>query len=613
MKNKKLFQRLMGIGCATLMGVSLVGCGGGELGKNDSFGWEEDPNFVAKEIWDRETYPGGSGMNDDVLTIANWMLDNFNTGKNEHTEVYNMLEEKAGMPIEANVLGDNDWKTQISTWYNTTMLPDLFVTMGPESADEYKSMIQEGILVPVSDYVDSTHYPNLYNYLKKFNYLRANIPYADGKLWSIPVGWQMEHTMYVRLDWIKNLNNKIEAVLTAEGRDPSSMTSQQIEDAKFTATGPVDLTEFYRLAWAFTYCDPDGDGKNNTYGYTNAAKDDMFTDCWIFEAFGAGYDRMVDSDGDGVYESSYSNDNTKKALAFLNKMVKDGIMDPGFFENDMGGKQDDFTGGKVGMMEAHVWYNVILKSYMGAKGVADPTEAQIAQYAQDIGMFNPPVGEDGKSGINGNPNFWTVICLNAGMSDEELDAALKLFDYLYSDEGQEFITNGTENVHYTVSGGKKVSTFSRTKGWLNNFATEDGAASIQSICSLSSGYLSCHQDNAEKINAQMNEAKKYAAFADYPFLQPEAYVTYWSAMKTYAQEQFMIIIRDTSISSNADIKNPSFTDLNNLSNGSAFTNRWNSFVDALKGQHLEEVETAYNNAIQNGGMKVTKADIGMAD
>ena len=82
-------------------------------------------------------------------------------------------------------------------------------------------------------------------------------------------------------------------------------------------------------------------------------------------------------------------------------------------------------------------------------------------------------------------------------------------------------------------------------------------------------------------------------------------------MKDYAQQQFVMMIRDTSISSSASIKNPTYDDLNNLANVSAFSNRWNSFMSELKSQHLEEVVSAYNKAIDNGAMKVERSSLGL--
>ncbi len=612
MKNKKLLKRLLSIGCASIIGASLVGCGDVPLGENDNFGWQPDPNFSALDLSERDIYPGGDGMDDNKLTIANWMLDGFNGAQLENSDIYKELRSAAGMNIEAWLLGDGDWQTQLNNAFNTQMLPDMFVSMGPETAKSYRMMIEEGVLLPVSDFVDEDNWPNIYNHLNEYNYLRANLPYANGKHWSVPVKWQCEHAMYVNKAWIRNLNNKIETVLKSEGLTQQEInnlkaTDPNLDNQKFNENGPEDILEFYRLTRAFTVCDPDNNGQNDTYGYTNTGKTDLFADCWIFEAFDAGYDRMVDSNGDGTYESSYANENTKKALAFMNKLFAEGILHPAFFEHGLGEKQDQFTTGKVGIIEGHVWYNTILQNYMGAKGVETVTPQIIEQYSNDIGMCAPPKGENGTRGINGNPNFWTVLCLNAGMSTDEVTAALDLLDFLFSPEGEALVTTGPEGMYY--SQGSVVSSYPKDEKQFNKSLTlVDGAASINSICNLSAGYLTPLATNADKIQAQMIAAQEYAAYADYPFLQPEAYVEYWDILKDFAQQEFIKIIRDTGITSGSSIPaNPQdYSVINSLADGGAFTSRWNSYMDSARSQHLGEVETAYNNAIANGGMMYTK-------
>ena len=140
--------------------------------------------------------------------------------------------------------------------------------------------------------------------LKKYDFLAANVSYSQGKHWSIPVSHTLEHTLYIRKDWVDNLNKpaKLTAILTEElGHAPSA---QELNDNRFVY--PTTMLEFYRLCRAFTLYDPDDNGLHDTFGYTCGAGENFFSDCWIFEAFGAGYQRMV-TVGDR-YESSWRRD-----------------------------------------------------------------------------------------------------------------------------------------------------------------------------------------------------------------------------------------------------------------------------------------------------------------
>lgn len=248
----KIFKKAVTAFLAISTVVSLVACGGS--GQGDYY-----------------------GSNDNKLSIFRWDFDGLNTARKQKTDVYKILEEKAGMPIFAVTTGSADWETQLSTKFATEMLPDVFVSKGPEVPEQYKDMIEDGVLLPVSDYVSETEYPNIYRQLQDFDYLKTNLSYADGKHWSIPVDWTLEHTMYIRQDWLDNLNepSKLRKCLADEkGISESQVTEKMLEEEKYEV--PETLLDFYRVARAFTLYDPDGNGKNDTYGYTSTQE--LWTD-----------------------------------------------------------------------------------------------------------------------------------------------------------------------------------------------------------------------------------------------------------------------------------------------------------------------------------------------
>lgn len=615
----KIWKKILGISCAAVIGCSaLVGCGGGddeievrdpvvyETGSIQNYQWVEDESWTVKSIYEkdkyRDVYSKAASPDDGKLTYFNWTADGVNTASSKNTSIYQKLVEKAGMEIETQVV--SEWESTIATKFGAGKLPDIFVHYGPERPEDYQLLIEDGAILPVSDFVDETHWPNIYNHLKKFDYLRGNLSYSQGKHWSIPVDWTLEHTMYVRLDWIENLNNKIATVMAEEqGRSESSFTAAELEAGKFTATGPKDLLEFYRLCRAFTLHDPDGNGEADTYGYIDSrGEGDFFTDCWIFEAFDAGYDRMVEVGGE--YVSSYANDNTEKALAFMNNLFQNGYMHPGFTGATMSDKQDYFANGTVGIIEGHAWYNTILTNFVSAnngtwaKGLSN--EEAIEEGAKRVGVFNPPTGETGHCGINGNPNFWTVTCISAALSDEELEAALNLIDYLLSDEGQSLMTYGVENEHYTLDNSKTDYTKYQAEGALNNkdksgynvtLSSVDGAASIGCMVNWSFSYLSPYATNADKILSIMENAESYHTYADYPFLSTNAYVEYWQDLKTLANQTFNTIIK-TKVST-TDWKGSSLT-YANLSNTSNIHSMWEDYMNNFENTGGKTMVEEYN-------------------
>lgn len=585
--NKNL-KRIIGVACACLLGVSVfAGCAQKPATGEDG----------------RVIYPGGEGMDDNKLTIFRWNFSGVNSARKSNTEMYKKLKEVAGMNLYASSAGAADWKTKLNTMFATQMLPDIFVSMGPENPKIYSDMIDDGVLICVSDFVSETEYPNIYNHLQKYDFLAHNMYYSDGKHYSIPVTHSLEHTMYIRLDWLDNLNEptKLRSIIADEQNiDASAVTDDMLETWKFTV--PEDLLEFYRVCRAFTVYDPDGNGKDDTYGYTSAGGDDLFADSWMFVAYDAGYNYMIDPDSDGQYESSWTADNTRKAVSYFNDLYKSGYVDPSWYENGTDEKQTAFAKGKAGMMEGHAWYNNIVRAYISANTTAT-SKPTIEEASSRIGMFNPPSGPNGTYGIPGNPGFWTVTCLNAGMSDSELAAALCLIDYMLSEEGNDLLTYGIEGVHFDYDGeGKRVSRLGTASDGFNKVLSEaDACAEIASVTTWTSSYLSSYQTNADKVLKVMNEAKEYVKYADYPFLQTRASVQYSDLLKDYAsQEVFKMICSSDIWTGNKTYANgwkipASFNEIGVVSD--ALAKVFTAFKNSYNSQGGSAVQSEYNAAL----------------
>lgn len=156
------------------------------------------------------------------------------------------------------------------------------------------------------------------------------------KLLGIPKGGDyLESTalLWVRRDWLENVN-----------MDP-----------------PETIDEMIEVARAFTFDDPDGNGKDDTYGLAFAGKDHaMFRVGWglsgFFDAFGAhqvrgpnnGAPFFFNKDGEAVWAGETQG--MKDALTTLNEMYEEGL-----FRQDFGTMQgnnvvQDLIAGKVGMV-----------------------------------------------------------------------------------------------------------------------------------------------------------------------------------------------------------------------------------------------------------------------
>lgn len=510
------------------------------------------------------------------ITMFGWSISSINTAKRTNSPLYAKIKENTGVDIIPKATSSATYDEAINKMFNAGELTDMFIAYGPEKTVQYSKMIEDEAIVPVSDYVSETRYPNLYKHLQQYDFLKDNLYYSQGKHWSIPTNFSLEHTMYIRTDWLDNLNQteKLTRILTEElGHMPSA---QELEDNKFKK--PTDLVEFYRVARAFTKYDPDGNGRDDTYGYTGTS--DMWSDNWIQIAFSGGYQMMVD-DGTGTYTASSITDGAQKAMAFLNRMQQEGIMHPDWQTDTFDKKEQKFCQGKVGMIECHAWYNNVISGFRSAN-----PKYSIEEASAIIEMMDPPAGPDGKYGISGHPNFWTVVCLSSNMSEAKRENALKLMDYLYSEEGQNLFVYGIEGVHFKVENGEKVSLMGKdTTGFNYTVSTYDACYPMANFCNWTANYFSPFATNSDKIVAQMTRAKEYSTYNDYPFLQTPLYVENWESMENYAEECFIDFITNDKYYDSSAYSSGVVTWDNLVNISSSYQTEWNKYKNKYLGDY----------------------------
>ena len=94
----------------------------------------------------------------------------------------------------------------------------------------------------------------------------------------------------------------------------------------------------------FTYNDPDGNGKDDTFGFNSDSEVHFFN---IFAtAFGVHPDGDI---RDGSYYYGKIQPEFKAMLQWLNKLVEEGLMDPNFNTNKNYGAREDFENGNHGI------------------------------------------------------------------------------------------------------------------------------------------------------------------------------------------------------------------------------------------------------------------------
>ena len=538
---------------------------------------------------------------DGALTLFYSDLSGVNTAIKRKSDLYKKYMELCGVDFTCLIAGGGQADTKLQQYFNTGNLPDMFISRTAETPVLFNKMIKAEALLPISDYVSEKEYPNIYRQLQKYSFLSKNIDFMNGKMYMIPTVWTQEHTMFIRMDWIENLNKKLASILVKDGviSNEISMTDAIYETYKFTV--PQDLMEFYRLCRAFTLYDPDGNGKDDTYGYTSTV--DMYSDNWLYVA-GGGYRIMEDNNKDGKYEFSGTSDGNKYIVNFVNNLLTNGFMDPSWATNDASDKLAAFGNGQVGIIENQAMLNLVLSYFVTQKNWS------YEEAAEKIAMFAPPKGIDGEYGIQGHPNFWTSVCLSADMSEKKRGDALKLMDWLLSDEAVDLLTYGVEGIHYKKSENNEKTVRESLMGaqegehpvnW--TIDGKDTFSALRLFTNITSNYYNEMQTNSGKIIEAMEKAKTYNRYPDYYMLTEKTYTEYFEGLCDKMQTEFTLMERNTSYAS----AKPDFTKTSDTwwdtfkQYSEPFNSAWSSYVKTMNTTYKgDAITTAYNAALKNG-------------
>ena len=195
---------------------------------------------------------------------------------------------------------------------------------------------------------------------------------------------------------------------------------------------PKTLDDFYNVLKAFKEKDPNGNGIADEIPFSGRMK--RRTLISFVEAFGLTDNFYV---RDGVVDHGLLDPQMPEALAFLNKLYTEGLVDPEYIVTDANQWQTQMARQQVGM--TFDWGTRI--DYLDAN----------VEGANFVGI-EPPIGSFGKPMTFGQnvktPGGGTAINKNT----KKADLIAELFDYIYSPEGRELMNFGIEGVHYTKEG-----------------------------------------------------------------------------------------------------------------------------------------------------------------
>ncbi|HET7616456.1 MAG TPA: extracellular solute-binding protein, partial [Bacillales bacterium] len=157
---------------------------------------------------------------------------------------------------------------------------------------------------------------------------------------------------------------------------------------------PKTLEDFYHVLKAFKDKDPDGNGKNDTYGLTLSGLYDIQP---FMSAYGVKNKYVIEN---GKRTIPYSTEKAVPVYEWLNKLYEEGILDPKFATNETADERNLFLSDKVGMF---VYWDAWVPMLNNLKKQQDPDS--------DFFAAGIPGAADASGNImlnRGDPSLWAI-------------------------------------------------------------------------------------------------------------------------------------------------------------------------------------------------------------
>lgn len=292
-------------------------------------------------------------------------------------------------------------------------LPDFFVVSRPVWID----LVKAGLVADVTDcYAKMPHRTEI-----MFDDDAIAYSSMDGRSYgfSTPSSISKNEGFVIRKDWLDKLGLDI----------------------------PKTTDELFDVMYAFTYNDPDGNGKDDTYGFGAFVETGTSYEIYpgrrfepILGAFSSEgtWDMTADNFGLQIRQPEYYD-----FMVYLKKMIDAGVIDPTW----MAYKKDDFRAswkqGKFGIMREN--------------GGALHGENNYAPFDKNFPdgdwiVIDPPTGPSGHSSVGPSVRNMRIWSVSADAADAgKLDKICELFEWMSYGEGYILCCWGQEGINFVYN------------------------------------------------------------------------------------------------------------------------------------------------------------------
>lgn len=230
---------------------------------------------------------------------------------------------------------------------------------------------------------------------------------------------------------------------------------------KLSLPVPQTLDEVLDTAKAFTEQDPDGNGKKDTFGITGKLTDIA----GLVNLQYGNFDGFYLKDGKIVH--GLSQPEMKESIAYMQKMLASGALDPEIASNKPDAAKDKAFQGKAGIIFSD-WTSIMKDSEVAKWKGANPN----AEFVMIDKLQGPKADYMTVASLASIGNRM-VISKKVAEDEAKLQKVLELFNYVAEGKGANLVQFGLEGTHFTLENGKAKLTDKASEAsftWLYQFS-----------------------------------------------------------------------------------------------------------------------------------------------
>ena len=362
-------------------------------------------------------------------TIVTYQSSSQGRQPDESDDILKVLEAKFNIDLQMNVI-TSEYESKLNLEVASGNTPDIMKV----SSAQFSAYLEQDLLLPIEDYVEQM--PNLmatYPDILTDPTLRV-----DGHLYFLKGNKQEKDivksydSLWIRKDWLDKLGLAI----------------------------PTPLEEFKEVAIAFATQDPDGNGVNDTFGFSGLGGVENTSAHYalnpILGAFGVGNSHYIlNEEGELVYAAA--TERYREALAWMADFIATGVVDPDMMlMTSFDAVREKVYRNQIGMMY-FTWAEFVKPPY-------DQTLLEMtpdAQWIQIPDVTGPYGAYDSCYSVPGYATSGWVLSADLADDPGKLQRVLAYLDYITAGEGLDLVCYGVEGVHFDYGADGEIITTDR--------------------------------------------------------------------------------------------------------------------------------------------------------